>query len=176
LWIADETQCGLGRTGRKFAYQWHPEARRPDIVVTAKPLAAGIPLGAAIFNERAAAAFGEGLHGTTFGGGPLACRVAIAFLREAESLLPSIEANGGVLHEELRGIAASSGLIREVRGRGLMAGIELHVSGEPFVEAALERGLVINCTHGNVIRLLPPFIVNESQIRAACAILRALLI
>lgn len=175
LWIADEIQCGLGRTGARFAYQWHDTGGRPDIVVTAKPLAGGLPLGATMFSRKAASTIGEGMHGTTFGGGPLACRVAIAFLAEAERLLPAIRRNGAYLHEHLRRLQCVSPVIREVRGRGLMAGIELREHGERFVRRALDAGLVINCTHRNVLRLLPPFVVGEPEIDKACAILRAVL-
>lgn len=172
LWIADETQCGLARTGERFAYQHYPEAGLPDIVVTAKPLGGGLPLGATIFNTEAAAAIEPGLHGTTFGGGPLACRAALAFLDEAERLLPSIRRCGTYLHEQLRKLQLASPQIREIRGRGLMAGIELNMPGAGVVQRALSRGLIINCTHGNVLRLLPPYIAEEREIDEAMAMLR----
>lgn len=172
MWIADETQCGLGRTGRRFAYQSHAVGL-PDIVVTAKPLAAGLPLAATMFSNKAGEAITQGLHGTTFGGGPLACRVAISFLEEVDRLLPTIRANGLYLHQQLQQL--KSPLVREVRGYGLMAGIELTVDGEPYVQRALAQGLVINCTHGNVLRLLPPFIAGHAEIDEACAILQKLL-
>lgn len=169
LWIADETQCGLGRTGQRFAYQ----PLLPDIVVTAKPLAGGLPLGATIFSAEAAAAFTQGMHGSTFGGGPLTCRAALAFLEEVETLLPQIRRTGEYLHARLH--ALRSPLIREIRGCGLMAGIELTVSGDAFVDSAREAGLILNCTHGNVLRLLPPFIVTEAEIDHACSTLAAIL-
>ena len=175
LWIADESQCGLGRTGARFAYQMHAAAAVPDIVVAAKPLAGGLPLGATIFNRAAAAAIGEGMHGTTFGGGPLACRVALVVLQEIDRLPPAIRRRGALLHEHLRRLQADSPVIREVRGCGLMAGIELTVPGEPYVQQALDHGLAINCTHGNVLRLLPPFIAGEPEIESACATLRQIL-
>jgi len=108
LWIADETQCGLGRTGARFAYQ----PLTPDIVVTAKPLAGGLPLGATIFSADAANAFTQGMHGSTFGGGPLTCRVASAFLDEVDRLLPRIQRTGRYLQTKLQ--AMPSPLIREV--------------------------------------------------------------
>lgn len=169
LWIADETQCGLGRTGARFAYQW--EGLLPDVVVTAKPLGGGLPLGAALFRDKAGAAIGYGMHGTTFGGGPLACRAALAFLDEAERLLPSVRKMGALLHTRVEELAARHARVREIRGRGLFAGIELDGPGEGAVQAALERGLIINCAQGNVLRLLPPYIVTEEQIERACAIL-----
>lgn len=173
LWIADETQCGLGRTGERFAYQRFGE--RPDVVVSAKPLGGGLPLGATIFSERAAAALTQGLHGTTFGGGPLACRVALAFLEETERLLPAIQENGAYLRRRLAALARESVVVSEVRGRGLMAGVELRVAGAPYVARALQEGLVINCTHGNVLRLLPPYIAGRGEIDEACDILRRVL-
>jgi acetylornithine aminotransferase/acetylornithine/N-succinyldiaminopimelate aminotransferase len=173
LWIADETQCGLGRTGTRFAYQLHPEAGLPDIVVTAKPLGGGLPLGATIFGRVAAEAFEAGMHGSTFGGGPLTCRVALTFLDEVDRLLPAIGENGAYLQEQIRTL--QSPLIRQVRGCGLMAGIELNVPGEPYVQQALSNGLVINCTHGNVLRLLPPYLAGREEIDDACATLRKIL-
>jgi acetylornithine/succinyldiaminopimelate/putrescine aminotransferase len=145
------------------------------VVVTAKPLGGGLPLGATIFSERAAEALTYGLHGTTFGGGPLACRVALAFLEETEGLLPAIRENGAYLRGRLGALARESVLIRDVRGRGLLAGIELQVAGDPYVARALQEGLVINCTHGNVLRLLPPYIAGRAEIDEACEILRRVL-
>lgn len=173
LWIADETQCGLGRTGLRFAYQAFPWL--PDVVVTAKPLGGGLPLGATMFSEAACAAIGPGMHGTTFGGGPMACRVALAFLEETEQLLPAIGENGAYLQGRLAEVASTSAIVQEVRGRGLMAGLELAVAGERIVGRALEAGLVINCTHGNVLRLLPPYIAGRGEIDQACTVLRELL-
>ena len=170
MWIADETQCGLGRTGTRFAYQMFNEIGLPDIVVTAKPLAGGLPLGATIFSESAAAAIPLGMHGTTFGGGPLACRVAIEVLSVVDELLPQIRATGAYLQERLRGLAARHRVVTETRGVGLMAGIQLSASGDAFVDACLDRGLAINCTHDTVLRLLPPFIVTRAEIDEALSI------
>ncbi len=175
LYIADETQCGLGRTGERFAYQLHPTVAPPDVVVTAKPLAGGLPLGATIFSERAGEAITKGLHGTTFGGGPLACRVAIAFLEEVEQLLPVIRQNGAYLHQRLRALQSACPIVQEIRGHGLMAGIELAVPGEKYVEHAMQQGLLINCTHTNVLRLLPPYIIGPKEIDRACAVLHKVL-
>ena len=175
MWIADETQCGLGRTGTRFAYQQFPDVGLPDIVVTAKPLAGGLPLGATIFSEGAAAAIPLGMHGTTFGGGPLACRVAIDVLEMVDALLPHIRAAGEHLHDRLRWLAARHRVVTEIRCVGLMAGIQLGVPGDRFVEACLQRGLAINCTHDTVLRLLPPLIVTPGEIDEAIAILDAAL-
>lgn len=155
LLVADEIQCGLGRTGRYFAYQ--ESGIHPDIVVVAKPLGGGLPLGATLFTERAAAALPPGSHGTTFGGGPLACRVALEFLSMLDGLLPDIEERGEQLLEGLRGLSRRHSMIREVRGKGLMIGIQLDRAGGAFVERARDCGLLINCTHDTILRLLPPF-------------------
>jgi len=163
--IADEIQSGLGRTGRAFAYQRHTGL--PDIVVVAKPLAGGLPLGAIVARESLAESFSPGLHGSTFGGGPLACAVALEFLSvvEDDNLLENVRERGSQLRAELTRIAADVDFIREVRGEGLICGIELSVEGKPYAEAAFREGLIINCTHERVLRLLPPFIVTEHQVR-----------
>ena len=162
--IADEIQSGLGRTGRAFAYQRHGSL--PDIVVVAKPLAGGLPLGAILARESFAECFSPGLHGSTFGGGPLACAVALEFLSiiEEEDLLENIRDRGAQLRSELTRLSAEVDFIREVRGEGLILGIELAVEGKAYAEAALREGLIINCTHERVLRLLPPFIVTERQV------------
>lgn len=162
--IADEIQCGLGRTGRYFAYQ--RLAGLPDIVVVAKPLAGGLPLGAILAKQSFAAAFSPGLHGTTFGGGPLVCAAALEFLAtvEDEKLLANIRARGAELRAGLARLVAKFDFIREVRGEGLMVGVELSVEGAPYVTEALRRGLIINCTHDHILRLLPPFIVTARQV------------
>ena len=165
LLIADEIQCGLGRTGRYFGYQRF--SSKPDIVLIAKPLAAGLPLGAILTTEAVAARVSPGMHGTTFGGGPLACAVALEFLNivEDEKLLENIRARSAELHEGLTKLAAKFDFIREVRVEGLMIGVELSIDGAPFVAEAMQRGLLINCTHDFVIRLLPPFNITRAQVR-----------
>lgn len=165
LLIADEIQCGLGRTGRYFAYQKF--ASKPDIALVAKPLAAGLPLGAILTTEAVASRVSPGMHGTTFGGGPLVCATALEFLNiiEEEKLLENIRARGAELREGLAALAAKFDFIREIRGEGLMLGIELSVEGAPFVAEALNRGLLINCTHDRTLRLLPPFIVTRARVR-----------
>jgi acetylornithine/N-succinyldiaminopimelate aminotransferase len=162
--IADEIQCGLGRTGCPFAYQRHMGL--PDIVVVAKPLAGGFPLGAVLAQESFAAAFAPGLHGSTFGGGPLVCAVALEFLAtvEEDHLLDNVRERGAQLRAELSRFGSQFDFIREVRGEGLMLGIELAVEAKSYVTAALRKGLIINCTHDRVIRLLPPFIVTAAQV------------
>jgi acetylornithine aminotransferase/acetylornithine/N-succinyldiaminopimelate aminotransferase len=163
--IADEIQCGLGRTGRAFAYE--RLTGLPDIVVVAKPLAGGLPLGAFLAREEFAAAFSPGLHGSTFGGGPLVCATGLTFLEtvERKRLLVNVRARGAELHAGLKKLAAKFDFIREVRGEGLMLGVDLDVEGAPYVAEALKQGLLINCTHEQILRLLPPFILTAQQVK-----------
>ena len=163
--IADEIQSGLGRTGRRFAYQKFESL--PDIVTVAKPLAGGLPLGAFIASEKFAAALSPGMHGSTFGGGPLVCATALEFLNivEEEGLLANVRARGVELREGLDKLAAQFDFIREVRGEGLILGVDLTVEGAPFVQEALRQGLLINCTHDHILRLLPPFTVRARDVK-----------
>lgn len=163
--IADEIQCGLGRTGRRFAYQKF--AAEPDVVTVAKPLAGGLPLGAFIANEKFAGALTPGLHGTTFGGGPFVCAVALEFLKtlEDEKLLANVRERGEELRQGLEKLKSRFEFIREVRGEGLIAGLDLSIEGGPIVEEALKHGLIINCTHEHILRMLPPFTVRAQDIR-----------
>ena len=167
--IADEVQCGLGRTGKVFAYQW--AGIQPDIVCVAKPLAAGLPLGATLFTEDAAQWLPAHSHGTTFGGGPLACRVALEFVAMMEEQLPYIEEISAYFLSCLQSLPN----VREVRGKGLMYGLQLDRPAYPIVEAALQRGLLINATQDTVIRLLPPYITTKSDADDAVRILATLL-
>jgi acetylornithine/N-succinyldiaminopimelate aminotransferase len=164
LLIADEIQCGLGRTGRHFAYQQF--SSKPDIAVVAKPLAAGLPLGAILTNNRVASRVTPGLHGTTFGGGPMICAVALEFLKIVDDkLLENIRARGEELRQGLEKLRSQFDFVKEVRGEGCMFGVELSVDGAPFVVEALKRGLLINCTHDFTIRLLPSFLISKAQVR-----------
>ena len=161
--IADEIQCGLGRTGKEFAYQ--RLTGLPDIVIVAKPLAGGLPLGAFLAREEFAASFSPGLHGSTFGGGPLTCATGLTFLEtvERKKLLENVRARGAELKAGLKKMAAKFDFIREVRGEGLMIGVDLDVEGAPYVAEALKQGLLINCTHDHILRFLPPFILTAQQ-------------
>jgi acetylornithine aminotransferase/acetylornithine/N-succinyldiaminopimelate aminotransferase len=174
--IADEIQCGLGRTGRYFAYQQFDSL--PDITVVAKPLAAGLPLGAIIASEKFASAFTPGAHGTTFGGGPLVCATALEFLTIVEegNLLAQVRERGAELSAGLKKLAARFDFIREVRGQGLMLGVDLSCDGAPIVQEALRRGLIINCTHDHILRLLPPFIIRKRDIAEFLAKFEAVLL
>ena len=169
--IADEIQCGLGRTGRKFAYEKF--ATPPDIVTMAKPLAGGLPLGAVAANEQFASAFSPGMHGSTFAGGPLVCAVALELLSvlEDEGLIENAHARGAEISEGIKVLMTRFDFIREVRGEGLIIGVELAVAGAPFIEEAFREGLLINCTHDTVLRFLPPYTVTEKEIAHAVKVL-----
>lgn len=171
LLIADETQCGVGRPGTYFAYQRSTPAVLPDVVVAAKPIACGIPLGFILANAKAAAAIKPGMHGSTFGGGPLACRVALEFLDILDGLLPHIREVGGYFQVKLNDLARKHGFVKEVRGFGLMLGVELAMPGKQIVLDALAEGLLINCTHDKVLRFLPPYNVSEKEIDQAVRVL-----
>jgi len=171
LLIADETQCGVGRPGTYFAYQRSQPVILPDVVVAAKPVACGIPLGFILANAKAAAAIKQGMHGTTFGGGPLACRVGLEFMEILETLLPSIQEVGGYFHVLLNELARKHTFVKEVRGFGLMLGVELTVPGKQIVLDAMAEGLLLNCTHETVLRFLPPYIAAEKDVDAAMKIL-----
>jgi predicted acetylornithine/succinylornithine family transaminase len=172
LLVFDEIQCGVGRVGKHFAYQLADPIVLPDVMVAAKPLACGIPLGVIVANERAAKSIGSGMHGSTFGGGPLACRVAIEFMDILDGLLPHIDEMGRYFRAKLQDLQKRFPFIREVRGQGLMIGVELSFPGKQIVLDALEQGLLINCTHETVLRFLPPYIATEKEIDRAVAILK----
>ena len=163
--IADEIQCGLGRTGKAFAYQ--RLAGLPDIVIVAKPLGGGLPLGAFLATEEFASSFSPGLHGSTFGGGPLTCAAGLTFLEtvERKHLLANVRSRGAQLKAGLKKLAAKFDFIREIRGEGLILGIDLNVDGAPYVAEALKQGLLINCTHDHILRLLPPYILTAQQVK-----------
>ncbi len=172
LLIFDEIQCGVGRVGKHFAYQLSDPIVLPDIMVAAKPLACGIPMGVIVANDRAAKSMGAGMHGSTFGGGPLACRVALEFMDILDELLPHIDEMGRYFRAKLNDLQKQFSFIREVRGQGLMVGVELSIPGKQLVLDAIELGLLMNCTHETVLRFLPPYIVTEKEIDRAVGILK----
>ncbi len=174
LLVADETQCGVGRPGVHFAYQLSQPVILPDVVVAAKPLACGLPLAFILANERAAAAIKPGMHGTTFGGGPLACRVALEFLDILDELLPAIQRVGAYFKDSLQELARKHSFVKEVRGSGLMLGVDLAIPGKQLVLDAMAEGMLINCTHDTVLRFLPPYIITEREVDRAIRILRKL--
>ena len=173
--IFDEIQCGLGRVGTLFAFQSFGVT--PDIVAVAKPIAAGLPLGAFIAKEQFASAIAPGQHGTTFGGGPLACRVALEYLAivEEENLLANVAKVGGYLNQQLQDLAKTYAAGKEVRGRGFIQGLDLEIPSRPIVEAALEQGILINSTQDTVVRFLPPFLLQEQHVDKGIRVLRKLL-
>lgn len=166
LLLADEVQCGLGRTGRYFAYQHY--GVQPDVVTVAKPLAAGLPLAAILTTNAVSHCLHPGLHGTTFGGGPLTCAVAIAFLDtlQSESLLRHVRSVGAYLRQQLEILRKRHGCIREVRGMGLMLGLELDSPelAKAVVRQMLAKGVIVNRTNETVLRLLPPYIISANNV------------
>ena len=178
LLVADEIQAGLGRTGKWFAYQHY--GILPDVTTLAKPLAGGIPLGTMLCTEEAARAIHAGMHGTTFGGGPLACAVAIAVVDtiEREGLLDHAAEVGGYFIAQLERLrakhdAGNHNLIKAVRGKGLMVAAEVESAelGKHVVKAMLERRILINLTSDTALRFLPPYIVSKEEIDVAIAAL-----
>lgn len=171
LLILDEIQCGLGRTGKNFAYQHY--GIKPDMVTVAKPLAAGLPLGALLTTERVASGMHPGLHGTTFGGGPLACAVAIECLKQIDALLPSVKKLGPYFLAQLQSLQSKHPSIKDVRGLGLMLAIQLESAelAKSVLAELLARGILINRTHETVLRFLPPYIIEKKHVDA---VIRAL--
>jgi len=173
--IFDEIQCGLGRTGNLFAFQSF--GVKPDIVAIAKPIAAGLPLGAFLAREEFASAISAGQHGTTFGGGPLACRVALEYLAivEEENLLANVAKVGAYLQNELKVLVENYSAAKEVRGRGFIQGIDLEMPTRPIVEQGLAQGVLFNSTQDTVVRFLPPFLLQEQHVDKAIRVLRKFL-
>jgi acetylornithine/N-succinyldiaminopimelate aminotransferase len=169
LLLADEIQCGLGRTGKWFAYQHY--GIQPDVTVVAKPIANGIPMGAMLCTNEAALAFHPGMHGTTFGGGPLACAVAITVIDaiKRDDLLAHIHDVGEFFLTKLRDMAKHHDCITDVRGMGLMLGLELNSADLAKQVAAqmMERHIIINRTSETVLRFLPPFILERKHVETA---------
>jgi len=174
LLIFDEIQCGLGRTGRLWAHE--AAGVTPDIMTLAKPLANGLPIGAILLTEDVAAAVGPGEHGSTFAGGPVVCRAGeVVFDRVSDpAFLAAVAANGQYLREQLRALA--SPLVVEVRGEGLLVGVELKTAVAPILAAARQRGLLIINAGDTTLRIAPPLIVTRDHIDAAVAILGACLV
>src|SRR5438270_1787436 len=173
--IFDEIQCGLGRTGTIFAFQSFGVT--PDIVAIAKPIAAGLPLGAFIAKEEFASAISPGQHGTTFGGGPLACRVALEFLAivEEEKLLENVNKVGAYLQHQLNEVVEKRSAAVGVRGRGFIQGIQLEIPARPIVDGGLAEGVLFNSTQDTVVRFLPPFLLEEKHVDKAIRVLKKLL-
>jgi acetylornithine/N-succinyldiaminopimelate aminotransferase len=177
LLILDEIQTGMGRTGRLFCHEHHGVA--PDIMTLAKGLGGGVPIGAMLATDRAAAAFKPADHGTTFGGNPLVCSAAVATVEtilDDGLVLDQCRRMGYYLKDKLGSMAREfSSIIVDIRGVGLLVGMEITRDCGPVVKACLERGLLINCTAGNVLRFMPPLIVTESDIDRMAEILTEVL-
>jgi acetylornithine/N-succinyldiaminopimelate aminotransferase len=171
LLILDEIQTGLGRTGTLFAHENF--GITPDVMTLAKGLANGLPMGALLATDEVAKAFVPGTHASTFGAGPVVAVAAktVLDLLSAPEFLAEVRAQGASLKEKLLGLKSRFAVIREVRGLGLMWGLELAQEGAPVVAACREGGLLVNCTQGNVIRLLPPLVITPQELDAALAIL-----
>jgi acetylornithine/N-succinyldiaminopimelate aminotransferase len=175
LLIADEVQCGLGRTGR--AFYSGALGLRPDIMAIGKSLGAGVPIAATLFTDRVAASASFGDHGSTYGGNLLACRGALVFLQELVDggLMAHVATAGAHAEAKLQELASRHACVREIRGAGLMWGLDLDRPAAPVVEAALAQGLLVNRTAETVVRLLPPYIITTAEIDEAVGLLDAAL-
>ena len=169
--VFDEIQCGLGRSGRLFAHEW--AGVRPDVLLLAKPLAGGLPMGAIVASEPLAAAMEVGDHGTTFGGGPLVASVARSVLRTVSdpAFLADVRARAQVLEDALAELMARSPLVREARGVGLIRGIVIEGSSADVVARARDRGLLVVGAGKDVVRLLPPLTVEADLLREGVRLL-----
>jgi len=175
--ILDEVQCGLGRTGHVFAFE--NTSIKPDVLTVAKPLGLGVPLGAIIVAEKFVDGLRPGDHGSTFGGGPLACRLSLEFLQmlEDENLMQRVTEVGTFFRKKLRRLQRDvPGSIKDVRGLGLMVGAELTFPGKGVVAKMMERGFLMNCTHDTVLRFLPPYIIKKAEITAMLTALEEVLV
>jgi acetylornithine/N-succinyldiaminopimelate aminotransferase len=176
LLILDEVQTGIGRTGLLFAYEHY--GIRPDIMTLAKALGGGVAMGAMLATDEVAEVFGPGSHASTFGGNPLACAAGLATINTIleDGLLNNCQQMGQYLLTKLNGLKDKYPIIKEVRGKGLMLGVELELAGQPregqpIVLACLEKGVLLNCTMGNVLRFLPPLIIGPEEVHRAVTVL-----
>ena len=176
LLITDEVQCGLGRTGAAFAGP--AIGLEPDLMAVGKALGAGFPVAAALFNARVAAAAQPGDHGSTYGGNALACRAALVFLEELMDggLLEHVQRAGATLEDGLRALAERLPQITDVRGAGLMWGLEIDGNALAAVDAARVLGLLVNRTSDTVLRLLPPYVVSDGELARGLELLEASLV
>jgi acetylornithine/N-succinyldiaminopimelate aminotransferase len=175
LLIFDEVQTGIGRTGKLFCHQYYGVT--PDIMTLAKALGAGLPVGAMVVKKDIADTLGPGMHASTFGGGPVICKAALAVLEaiQKEKLLTYAQKMGEYLFSKLYALKNDHSLIKEVRGLGLMAGIELNIEGKGIVEGCLQKGILINCTHDKVLRLMPALNIGKKEIDKVIGILDSVL-
>ena len=175
LLIFDEVQTGMGRTGKLFAYEHF--GAKPDIMTLAKALGGGLPLGAMLAREDVAQSFGPGSHASTFGGNPLVCSVGLAVIKTLleGGVLQSSERMGKYLVRGLESLKKRFSFIREIRGKGLMIGVELEMEGNKIAESCMQEGLLLNCTAYKVLRLVPPLTIKKSEIDRGLAILETVL-
>lgn len=171
LMILDEVQVGMGRTGRLFAHEY--DEVTPDIMTLAKALGNGFPVGAVLATERVASAFVPGSHASTFGGNPLAMAAGLAVMETLleGGVLENCRRSGRYFRDKLEELKSAHPVIKEIRGRGLIIGMELTVEGTDIVRSCMEKGLLINCTNGNVLRFVPPLTITESDVDQAVEIL-----
>ncbi len=164
LVVADEIQSGLWRTGKFFAFEHYGVS--PDVVALAKPLGGGLPLGAVLGNEKVADVFTLGVHGSTFGGNPVACSAGCAVIREIQNgIIDNVKIVGDYLRGELLRLKDKHGeIIKDVRGIGLMVGVEFNIECFDIVNRLVEKGIIVNCTSNNVVRLLPPLIIEKEHV------------
>lgn len=171
LLIFDEVQTGIGRTGRMFAYEHYGVA--PDIITLAKALGGGFPIGAMLARGEVAETFQPGDHASTFGGNPLACAAALATLEEIieGGVVEYVNAVGNMLYKKLVELAGKYEFVKDVRGMGLLLGMELAIEGKAIVDGCREKGLLINCVNNNVLRFIPPLTIDSFDVKHAVKIL-----
>ncbi len=172
LMIVDEVQTGMGRTGDYFAFQGYDVI--PDLMTLAKALGGGLPIGALVVKEEFVGFLPPGTHASTFGGSPVVCAAALAVFQtmEEEGIIENVREKGDYLRRKLEDLAADFPMIREIRGRGLMLGMELDREGKPIVDRCLQKGMIVNCTAGNVLRVMPACNITREEIDRAIEILR----
>ena len=171
LFIADEVQTGMARTGTMFGFQHY--GIKPDVMCLAKALGGGLPIGAMVVKKELADVFKPGMHGSTFAGSPVICQAALGVFKaiHADKLIPNTKKMGVYLMNQLNALKQKHAIISEVRGLGLMVGVELTIEGAQIFKECFDRGLIINCTQGNVLRIMPALNVTKKQIDKALFIL-----
>ena len=175
LMVLDEVQTGMGRTGRLFAHEHYDTA--PDVMTLAKALGNGLPIGAMLASEKVAAAFGAGAHATTFGGTPIvtAASLAVVTTMEREGIVERCRERGRYFKAKLERLAETHGVVEDVRGEGLLLGMKLNGDGDAVVNGCMEKGFLINCIQGSILRFAPPLIIEESEIDGLIACLDEIL-
>ena len=175
LLMFDEVQVGMGRTGRLFAYEHF--GVEPDVMTLAKALGGGLPLGAMLARERVAESFPPGSHASTFGGNPVVCRAGLAVLETLleDGLVERCEAMGSLLREGLEGLAGRFAFVREVRGKGLILGMEMELDCSPVIRECMREGLLVASAGANVLRMVPPLTIGEEDVAEALSVLERVL-